>query len=119
MKGREVALEPIRVSALEMNNVHGVACGQGHMLAVVDNGHLAAWGSNEYGQLGEHFYIAYIAGRGGAKSWRLSFAVCLQTHLASRDLLASSLWDMVPQVAAAAKLALRNISLPCCDVTTG
>lgn len=58
VKGREVALEPIRVSALEMNNVHSVACGQGHMLAVVDNGHLAAWGSNEYGQLGEQCAIS-------------------------------------------------------------
>lgn len=52
LKGPEGALEPLRVSALEMHNVHSVACGQGHMLAVIDNGQLAAWGSNEYGQLG-------------------------------------------------------------------
>jgi alpha-tubulin suppressor-like RCC1 family protein len=48
-----MALEPVRVSALEMHNVHSVACGHGHMLAVIDNGQLAAWGSNEFGQLGE------------------------------------------------------------------
>ncbi len=58
-KGKEGVLEPVRVSALEMHNVHAVACGQGHMVAIVDNGSLATWGSNEYGQLGEHLQPQY------------------------------------------------------------
>ena len=53
MKGIEAALEPQRVSGLEAHSVHSVACGQGHMLAVIDSGALAAWGSNEFGQLGQ------------------------------------------------------------------
>lgn len=53
VKGRDLALEPVRVSALEMHNVHSVACGEGHMIAVIDNGQLAAWGNNDFGQLGK------------------------------------------------------------------
>lgn len=53
MKGLEVSLVPRRLSALEAHCVHAVACGQSHMLAVIDSGAVAAWGSNEFGQLGE------------------------------------------------------------------
>ena len=41
-----------RVAALEASAVQSVACGEEHMVAVVDLGQLAAWGSNEFGQLG-------------------------------------------------------------------
>lgn len=58
VKGIEMALSPVRVSALEAHTVHCIACGEGHMLAVLDNGSLAAWGSNEYGQLGEYLTAA-------------------------------------------------------------
>ena len=53
VKGVECALSPVRVSGLDAHTVHCIACGESHMLAVIDNGGLAAWGSNEYGQLGE------------------------------------------------------------------
>ena len=52
MKGVDTALSPVRVSGLDAHTVHCIACGESHMLAVIDNGSLAAWGSNEYGQLG-------------------------------------------------------------------
>ena len=41
------------MSGLDAHTVHCIACGESHMLAVIDNGSLAAWGSNEYGQLGK------------------------------------------------------------------
>lgn len=53
MKGVDTALSPVRVSGLDAHTVHCIACGESHMLAVIDNGSLAAWGSNEYGQLGK------------------------------------------------------------------
>ena len=43
---------PARVEALESFTVHQVACGSSHTLAVVDDGALAAFGSNEFGQCG-------------------------------------------------------------------
>ncbi len=53
VKGVDTALSPVRVSGLDAHTVHCIACGESHMLAVIDNGSLAAWGSNEYGQLGK------------------------------------------------------------------
>lgn len=41
-----------RVEALDAFNVQHVACGESHMLAIVDNGNLASWGSSDFGQLG-------------------------------------------------------------------
>ncbi|KAK9794902.1 hypothetical protein WJX73_001812 [Symbiochloris irregularis] len=41
-----------RVEALDNFNVQQVACGDAHMLAVVDNGNIASWGSADFGQLG-------------------------------------------------------------------
>jgi E3 ubiquitin-protein ligase HERC4 len=49
---RESAAAPARVEALESFTVHQVACGSSHTLAVVDDGALAAFGSNEFGQCG-------------------------------------------------------------------
>ena len=46
------AVQVSRVAALEASAVQSVACGEEHMLAVLDHGQLAAWGSNEFGQLG-------------------------------------------------------------------
>ena len=46
------AVELARVAALEAFAVQSVACGEEHMVAVVDQGQLLSWGSNEYGQLG-------------------------------------------------------------------
>ena len=54
MKGLDGTLSPVRVSGLDAHTVHCIACGESHMLAVIDHGSLAAWGSSEYGQLGEH-----------------------------------------------------------------
>ena len=52
VRGQGAAHTPVRVVGLEAHTAHCVACGESHMLAVIDNGSLAAWGSNEYGQLG-------------------------------------------------------------------
>ena len=55
------------MSGLDAHTVHCIACGESHMLAVIDNGSLAAWGSNEYGQLGKsraakNLYISVYTG---------------------------------------------------------
>ena len=55
VRGHSAAQSPVRVAGLEAHTAHCVACGESHMLAVIDNGSLAAWGSNEYGQLGTCF----------------------------------------------------------------
>ena len=93
VKALEVSLVPRRVSALEAHCVHAVACGQGHMLAVVDSGALAAWGSNEFGQLGESC-IALLAhcpmssqGRGevtrdGTSACGMTFECQMSSHAA-------------------------------------
>ena len=40
------------MGALDAVRVHQVAVGQSHVLAIVGDGMLASWGSNEFGQLG-------------------------------------------------------------------
>ena len=52
VRGHSTAQTPVRVAGLEAHTAHCIACGESHMLAVIDSGSLAAWGSNEYGQLG-------------------------------------------------------------------
>ena len=52
VRGHSTAQTPVRGAGLEAHTAHCIACGESHMLAVIDSGSLAAWGSNEYGQLG-------------------------------------------------------------------
>ncbi len=42
---------PVAVSGL--NGVTAIAAGLGHSLALLSNGTVMAWGSNEYGELGD------------------------------------------------------------------
>ncbi|KAK9831792.1 hypothetical protein WJX74_009408 [Apatococcus lobatus] len=51
-KAGEVELALLRVEPLESHAVQHVAVGEGHMLAIVDNGQLASWGGNDQGQTG-------------------------------------------------------------------
>lgn len=48
----EMRPAPGRVTALESHRVVHAACGQGHTVAVLDSGALAAFGAAEFGQLG-------------------------------------------------------------------
>ena len=57
MRGHSTAQTPVRVAGLEAHTAHCIACGESHMLAVIDSGSLAAWGSNEYGQLGVQAFV--------------------------------------------------------------
>ena len=43
---------PSIVGALQGLNVHAVACGWHHTVALLDNGQVYTWGSGEYGRLG-------------------------------------------------------------------
>ena len=51
-KASEGCSTAIRVDALDNFNVQQVACGDAHMLAIVDNGSIASWGAADFGQLG-------------------------------------------------------------------
>ena len=53
MKAGEAELSPVRVEPLDSHNVQQVAVGDSHMMAIVDNGQLASWGSDDRGQTGE------------------------------------------------------------------
>ena len=48
---------PQRIGALEAFAVHSAAVGSAHAVAVVAEGSLAAWGCNEFGQLGENHHL--------------------------------------------------------------
>lgn len=50
---QENQLLPEPVVALGTQRIVHVACGQGHTVAVTDNGALASWGASEFGQLGQ------------------------------------------------------------------
>ncbi|PSC76156.1 ubiquitin-ligase E3 [Micractinium conductrix] len=50
VRGPEQEVAPARVAQLEAFGVQAAASGTAHTLAVVDEGALAAWGSNEFGQ---------------------------------------------------------------------
>lgn len=52
-KAAEAELSLIRVEPLESHTVQHIAVGEGHMLAIVDNGQLASWGANVQGQTGQ------------------------------------------------------------------
>lgn len=52
-KTAEMKTEAARVAALDAFSVHHTATGLLHAAAVIGDGMLASWGSNEYGQLGE------------------------------------------------------------------
>ena len=56
-KAGEAELSLIRVEPLESHAVQHVAVGEGHMLAIVDNGQLASWGVNDHGETGQPFMI--------------------------------------------------------------
>lgn len=49
----EQALGPMRLEALENFKVVSVGCGTSHTVAAVDDGGVAAWGGNDYGQCGQ------------------------------------------------------------------
>ena len=50
--------KPQRIGALEAFAVHSAAVGSAHVIAVVAEGSLAAWGCNEFGQLGENHHLS-------------------------------------------------------------
>lgn len=52
MKGAESCPRPTRVGALDAFSVHHAAAGLSHLAAVIGEGMIASWGSNEYRQLG-------------------------------------------------------------------
>lgn len=52
-KAAEAELSLLRVEPLESHTVQHIAVGEGHMLAIVDNGQLASWGANGQGQTGQ------------------------------------------------------------------
>ena len=53
--------ESVRVAAFDSLAVRHVSMGISHTLAILRNGMLATWGSNEYGQLGEFYLQGRVA----------------------------------------------------------
>ncbi len=51
-KAGEIEPTPVRVEPLDSHSVKHVAVGESHMLAIVDDGQLASWGTNDQGQTG-------------------------------------------------------------------